>query len=39
MKAQGVTLAGLLPGFVGAGAGGVVRIAELQFQGHTYLRP
>jgi uncharacterized protein len=39
MKAQQVTLADLLPGFVNAEAGGVVRIAELQSQGYLYLRP
>lgn len=39
MKAQNVTLTDLLPGFVDAGKGGVVRIAELQAQGYLYLRP
>jgi intracellular sulfur oxidation DsrE/DsrF family protein len=39
MKAQEVTLKDLLPGFVVAEAGGVVRIAELQSQGYVYLRP
>jgi uncharacterized protein len=39
MKAQHVTLANLLPGFVEAEKGGVVRIAELQSQGYLYLRP
>ena len=39
MKAQRVTLADLLPGFVEAEKGGVVRIAELQSQGYLYLRP
>lgn len=39
MKAQNVTLTDLLPDFVNAGKGGVVRIAELQAQGHLYLRP
>jgi intracellular sulfur oxidation DsrE/DsrF family protein len=29
----------LLPGFVTAEQGGVVRIAELQSQGYVYLRP
>ncbi|MDI3564267.1 DsrE family protein [Bradyrhizobium sp. Arg816] len=38
-KAQNVTLAGLLPGFVSAEKGGVVRLAELQSQGYLYLRP
>jgi intracellular sulfur oxidation DsrE/DsrF family protein len=39
MKAQNVTLRDLLPGFVNADKGGVVRIAELQSQGYLYLRP
>jgi uncharacterized protein len=39
MKSQKVTLADLLPGFVAADRGGVVRIAELQAQGYLYLRP
>jgi intracellular sulfur oxidation DsrE/DsrF family protein len=39
MKAQNVTLKDLLPGFVSADKGGVVRIAELQSQGYLYLRP
>jgi intracellular sulfur oxidation DsrE/DsrF family protein len=39
MKAQKVGLADLLPGFVAADKGGVVRIAELQSQGYFYLRP
>jgi uncharacterized protein len=39
MKSQKVTLADLLPGFVSADKGGVVRIAELQAQGYLYLRP
>ena len=39
MKAQNVTLADLLPGFVNAEKGGVVRLAELQSQGYLYLRP
>jgi intracellular sulfur oxidation DsrE/DsrF family protein len=39
MKAQKLTLADLLPGFVKADEGGVVRIAELQAQGYVYLRP
>jgi intracellular sulfur oxidation DsrE/DsrF family protein len=38
MKSQNVTLRDLLPGFVVAERGGVVRIAELQSQG-VYLRP
>jgi uncharacterized protein len=39
MKSQKVGLADLLPGFIAADKGGVVRIAELQSQGHLYLRP
>jgi len=39
MKAQNVTLKDLLPGFVAAEQGGVVRLAELQSQGYVYLRP
>ena len=39
MKAQKITLNDLLPGFVSADRGGVVRIAELQSQGYLYLRP
>jgi intracellular sulfur oxidation DsrE/DsrF family protein len=39
MKSQKVTLGDLLPGFVNADRGGVVRIAELQAQGYLYLRP
>jgi len=39
MRAQEVTLKDLVPGFVVAEAGGVVRIAELQSQGYLYLRP
>lgn len=39
MKAQEITLKDLIPGFVVAEAGGVVRIAELQSQGYVYLRP
>jgi uncharacterized protein len=39
MKSQKITLADLLPGFVAADKGGVVRIAELQSQGYLYLRP
>src|SRR5690349_23528759 len=34
MKSQHVTVTELLPGFVAAGKGGVVRIAELQSQGY-----
>jgi intracellular sulfur oxidation DsrE/DsrF family protein len=39
MRAQKITLGDLLPGFVTADKGGVVRIAELQSQGYLYLRP
>jgi intracellular sulfur oxidation DsrE/DsrF family protein len=39
MKSQKVTLKDLLPGFIVAERGGVVRIAELQSQGYLYLRP
>jgi len=39
MIAQNITLKDLLPGFVGAEKGGVVRLAELQSQGYVYLRP
>jgi len=39
MKAQKVALKDLLPGFIEADRGGVVRIAELQSLGYVYLRP
>jgi uncharacterized protein len=39
MRAQEVTLKDLLPDFIVADKGGVVRIAELQAQGYLYLRP
>jgi uncharacterized protein len=39
MRSQKITLNDLLPGFVAADKGGVVRIAELQSQGYLYLRP
>jgi intracellular sulfur oxidation DsrE/DsrF family protein len=39
MKSQNVGLKDLLPGFIAADRGGVVRIAELQSQGYRYLRP
>ena len=39
MKAQSIGLADLLPGFVEAEKGGVVRIAELQSKGYLYIRP
>ena len=39
MKSQNVALKDLLPDFIAAERGGVVRIAELQSQGYVYLRP
>jgi intracellular sulfur oxidation DsrE/DsrF family protein len=39
MRAQEVTLKDLLPGFVLAEGGGVVRIAELQSMGYVYIKP
>ena len=39
MKSQNIGLKDLPPGFISAGKGGVVRIAELQSQGYLYLRP
>jgi intracellular sulfur oxidation DsrE/DsrF family protein len=39
MKSQNVTLSDLLPGFISADRGGVVRLAELQSRGYFYLRP
>jgi uncharacterized protein len=39
MDAQKLTLADLLPGFVVAEKGAVVKLAELQGQGWAYLRP
>ena len=39
MRSQKVTPKDLLPGFVTADRGGVVRIAELQSQGYLYIRP
>jgi intracellular sulfur oxidation DsrE/DsrF family protein len=39
MKAQNIHLTELLPGFVEAEKGGVVRIAELQSEGYLYLSP
>lgn len=39
MRVQGVKLDDLLPGFVVAEKGGVVRLVELQQQGYAYLRP
>ncbi|KQS96543.1 MULTISPECIES: DsrE family protein [unclassified Rhizobium] len=39
MTAQKVEIADLLPGFVRADEGGVVRIAQLQTEGYVYIRP
>lgn len=39
MRAQDIELADLLPGFVRADEGGVVRIAQLQVDGYAYIRP
>jgi uncharacterized protein len=39
MKSQQIALKDLLPGFVNAEQGGVVRLAELQGEGYVYLRP
>ncbi|QPF83428.1 DsrE family protein [Bradyrhizobium genosp. L] len=39
MKSQNIGLSDLLPRFVSADRGGVVRLAELQSQGYLYLRP
>jgi intracellular sulfur oxidation DsrE/DsrF family protein len=39
MRAMNLALKDLLPGFISADRGGVVRISELQAQGYTYLRP
>src|SRR6202167_5844391 len=39
MRATNITLTDLLPGFVVADKGAVVRLAELQGQGFAYLRP
>ncbi|MBP1860651.1 intracellular sulfur oxidation DsrE/DsrF family protein [Rhizobium herbae] len=39
MAAQKVEIADLLPGFVRADEGGVVRIARLQTEGYVYIRP
>jgi uncharacterized protein len=39
MRAQNVALKDLLPGFIVADKGGVVRLAQLQGQGYAYLRP
>lgn len=39
MRGMELTLADLLPGFVVAERGGVVKLVELQRQGYAYLRP
>ena len=39
MRAQSIALKDLLPGFVVADEGGVVKLAALQAQGYVYLRP
>jgi uncharacterized protein len=39
MKAQGIAIEDLLPGFLTLEQGGVVRIAQLQGRGWVYLRP
>ncbi|MER8488767.1 DsrE family protein [Mesorhizobium australicum] len=39
MHGMDITLADLLDGFHAADSGGVVKLAELQSQGHVYLRP
>ena len=39
MKGMKIALKDLLPGFIVAERGGVVRIAELQSMGYAYLRP
>ena len=39
LRGQKWTLADLVPGFVVADEGGVVRIAKLQAEGYLYLRP
>lgn len=39
MRGLNITLADLLPGFISAEKGGVVRLAELQMQGYAYIRP
>jgi intracellular sulfur oxidation DsrE/DsrF family protein len=39
MRSQNVVLKDLLPGFMSADKGGVVRISELQSLGYLYLRP
>lgn len=39
VTSQKISLKDLLPGFISAEKGGVVRLAELQSQGYLYLRP
>jgi uncharacterized protein len=39
LKGGNMTLADIVPGFVVAEEGGVVRLAQLQAQGYAYLRP
>ena len=39
MRGMGLSLADLLPGFVVAERGGVVKLAALQREGYAYLRP
>jgi intracellular sulfur oxidation DsrE/DsrF family protein len=39
MRSLNITLQDLLPGFISADRGGVVRLAELQAEGYVYLRP
>ena len=39
VTSQNISLKDLLPGFISAEKGGVVRLAELQSQGYLYLRP
>ena len=39
VTSQNISLKDLLPGFISAEKGGVVRLAELQSQGYHYLRP
>lgn len=39
MHGMDMTLGDLLPGFLSAEAGGVVKLAQLQSQGYAYLRP
>ena len=39
MRGMSITLGDLLPGFVAAEQGGVVKLSQLQGQGYAYLRP